>query len=58
MNKNARELKIQLICSGIKQKDIAIKSGVSEAAISMVIAGKTKSKRITKIIKEMLGGGR
>ena len=38
--------------AGITQKKIAEKAKVSPAAVSLVVAGKSKSKRIEDIIRE------
>ena len=38
--------------AGITQKNIAEKAKVSPAAVSLVVAGKSKSKRIEDIIRE------
>lgn len=54
MKKSAINIKIRLLQKGLKQKDIAEKAGVSESFVSHVIAGRWKSKRVSKIIEEML----
>jgi transcriptional regulator with XRE-family HTH domain len=38
--------------AGITQKQIAKKANVSPAAVSLIVAGKSKSKRIEEIIRE------
>ena len=38
--------------AGITQKKIAEKANVSPAAVSLVVAGKSKSKRIEDLIRE------
>ncbi len=50
------DLKIQLLKKGIKQKDIALKANVDKTTVCKVIAGSTKSKRISRIIQEMIEG--
>jgi len=38
--------------AGITQKQIAAKAKVSPAAVSLVVSGKSKSKRIEELIRE------
>ena len=45
-------LRDMLTNAGITQKQIAKKANVSPAAVSLVVAGKSKSKRIEEIIQE------
>ena len=55
-------LRDMLAKAGITQKKIAEKAKVSPAAVSLIVAGKSKSKRIEDIIREevdkALGKGR
>jgi transcriptional regulator with XRE-family HTH domain len=48
-------LKVRLLQSGIKQIDIAKRAGVDKSLVSNLIAGRYKSKRVEKIIEEMIG---
>lgn len=55
MSENQSEelsLRDMLANAGITQKKIAEKAKVSPAAVSLVVAGKSKSKRIEEIIRE------
>ncbi|MDZ7759893.1 MAG: helix-turn-helix transcriptional regulator [Desulfovermiculus sp.] len=45
-------LRDMLAKAGITQKKIAEKAKVSPAAVSLIVAGKSKSKRIEDIIRE------
>ena len=45
-------LRDMLSKAGITQKQIAKKANVSPAAVSLIVAGKSKSKRIEEIIRE------
>ena len=50
-----RELKALWILRGIKQADIASRLSVSRAAISIVVSGKGRSRRIQAAIAAELG---
>jgi transcriptional regulator with XRE-family HTH domain len=55
MSKSQHEelsLRDMLTNAGITQKQIAEKAKVSPAAVSLVVAGKSKSKRIEDLIQE------
>ena len=54
MTETAQELSLRemLQQAGITQKQIAQKANVSPAAVSLIVSGKSKSKRIEDIIKE------
>jgi transcriptional regulator with XRE-family HTH domain len=54
MTETAQEssLREMLQQAGITQKQIAQKANVSPAAVSLIVSGKSKSKRIEDIIKE------
>lgn len=52
---NQRKRKAKLIEAGVKQKDLAQKLHVSEAAISQVVSGKIKSRRIEAAIGQAIG---
>lgn len=55
MSKSQHEelsLRDMLTNAGITQKQIAKKANVSPAAVSLVVAGKSKSKRIEDLIQE------
>ncbi|MFO7876743.1 MAG: helix-turn-helix transcriptional regulator [Desulfovermiculus sp.] len=45
-------LKEMLQQAGITQKKIAQKANVSPAAVSLIVSGKSKSRRIEEIIRE------
>ena len=45
-------LRDMLTNAGITQKQIAEKAKVSPAAVSLVVSGKSKSKRIEELIRE------
>ncbi|NLO92521.1 MAG: LacI family DNA-binding transcriptional regulator, partial [Elusimicrobia bacterium] len=51
----ARKLKARLILRSVKVKDIALGCGVSSAAVSQVLSGRSKSDRIYKEIKRLCG---
>lgn len=44
-----------MVFHGIKQRAIAQKCGVTEAAVSWVVMGRNKSKRIRSAIAEAVG---
>jgi len=54
MTETAQEtsLREMLQQAGMTQKQIAQKANVSPAAVSLIVSGKSKSKRIEDIIKE------
>ncbi len=54
MTETAQELSLRemLQQAGLTQKQIAQKANVSPAAVSLIVSGKSKSKRIEDIIKE------
>jgi predicted XRE-type DNA-binding protein len=56
MNKKAIaiDIKVRLLQAGIKQKDVAERANVDKSLVSHVIAGRLKSAKVSKIIKEML----
>lgn len=47
------EIKIWLIKNKLTQTDLAKKLGVSQTAIYQVMKGKSKSKRIESLLKEL-----
>jgi transcriptional regulator with XRE-family HTH domain len=51
----ARKRKARLVEAGIKQRDIARKLNVSEVAVSNVISGKIRSRRIEEAVAEEVG---
>ncbi|MEQ8168909.1 MAG: helix-turn-helix domain-containing protein [Candidatus Eremiobacterota bacterium] len=51
----AINLKVRLLQAGIKQIDIAKRAGVDKSLVSNLIQGRYKSKRVEKIIEEMIG---
>ena len=54
MPNHAEELSLRemLTKAGINQNEIAEKAKVSPAAVSLVVAGKSKSKRLEDLIRE------
>lgn len=50
-----RKSKAKLVEAGIKQSDLAKKLGVSQAAVSRVVSGQIRSKRIERTIARELG---
>jgi transcriptional regulator with XRE-family HTH domain len=51
----AIDLKVRLLQAGIKQIDIAKRARVDKSLVSNLIQGRYKSKRVEKIIEEMIG---
>lgn len=54
-NEICKRIKIGLIRAGLRQADIARELGMAPAHISMVIAGKVKSRRVMAHLEERLG---
>ena len=54
MNNKKKEMNLREMLqeAGLTQKYIAQKANVSPAAVSLIVSGKSKSKRIVDIIKE------
>jgi transcriptional regulator with XRE-family HTH domain len=54
MNDTEKEMNLREMLqeAGLTQKYIAQKANVSPAAVSLIVSGKSKSKRIVDIIKE------
>lgn len=55
MNKRTILIKTELMKNGYSQKDIAKDLGISESAISLMIQGKSVSKRFNEWVKNKLG---
>jgi len=53
-SKELRQRKAALVLAGIRQKEVAEKLGVTTAAVSHVLLGRSTSKRIVEAIDEML----
>jgi len=64
MNQNRKEIKKWLIDQELSQKEIAIDLGVSEALVSLTIAGRKKNRRVIEALRqrgcpaEFLGSGK
>jgi ribosome-binding protein aMBF1 (putative translation factor) len=54
MEDRRKAIKIALLKAGITGRELAAKHNVSDACVSQVISGKTKSKEIEKDIQEIL----
>lgn len=52
----AINLKVRLLKAGIRQIDVAKRAGVDKSLVSNIIQGRYKSKRVEKIIEEMIEG--
>jgi len=52
---DATDLQYKLKKRGYRQIDVARMAGCSEAAVSMIVHGKTKSRRIMDLIAGLLG---
>ncbi len=52
--KKAIDLKVKLLQANIKQIDVAKRANVDKSLVSNLIAGRYKSKRVEKIIEEMV----
>ena len=52
---NEMSLREMLQQAGLTQKYIAQKANVSPAAVSLIVSGKSKSKRIEEIIRQEAG---
>jgi len=48
------ELKIAMLRMGVRQKAVAEAAGVTPQAVSGVLAGKDKSRRLVEIIQKMI----
>ncbi len=54
MTEKEKAIKIALLKAGVKQVDIAEKHGVTRGAVTQVIQGKAKSKKIEKELESIL----
>ncbi len=51
---NPRQIRAALMLHNVRQKQIAANLGVSEAAVSLVIDGKSRSERIRKAVAKAI----